>query len=43
MPPAVLARFLDVRATPEGWIFGVDRANELADLSRKVMSSWSGA
>jgi molybdopterin molybdotransferase len=43
MPPAVLERFLDVTATAEGWIFGVDRANELADLARKVMFPRSGA
>lgn len=38
MPPDLRARFLDVMATPEGWIFGVDRASELAELARKVIA-----
>ena len=36
MTPARRARFLDIPATPEGWIFGVDRAAELADLARSI-------
>jgi molybdopterin-guanine dinucleotide biosynthesis protein B len=36
MTPAQLAGFLDVPVTPEGWIFGVDREAELADLARRT-------
>jgi molybdopterin molybdotransferase len=36
MTAAQRSRFLDVPATPEGWIFGVDRAAELADLARSI-------
>jgi molybdopterin-guanine dinucleotide biosynthesis protein B len=36
MPPGRRAAFMDVTATPEGWIFGVDREGELADLARQT-------
>ncbi len=36
MAPAQLDAFLDVPATPEGWIFGVDRQTELADLASQI-------
>lgn len=36
MSPAQLDSFLDVTATPEGWIFGVDRERELADLASQI-------
>lgn len=38
MSPDRRAAFLDVTPAPEGWIFGVDRASELADLARKVIA-----
>jgi molybdopterin molybdotransferase len=37
MTPEQRAVFLDVAPTPEGWIFGVDRERELADLSRQTI------
>lgn len=37
MPKALRDRFLAVTAGPEGWIFGVDRADELADLARQTL------
>jgi molybdopterin molybdotransferase len=37
MTPEQRAAFLDVAATPEGWIFGVDREGELADLARQTI------
>lgn len=36
MTAAQRAHVLDVPATPEGWIFGVDRAAELADLAASI-------
>jgi molybdopterin molybdotransferase len=38
MTPEQRAAFLDVTATPEGWIFGVDRERELADLARQTVA-----
>jgi molybdopterin molybdotransferase len=39
--PAQRARFLNVPATPEGWIFGVDHEAELADLAETIALSES--
>jgi molybdopterin molybdotransferase len=38
MPAATLDSFLDLSASSEGWIFGVDRAAELADLARQTLA-----
>lgn len=38
MAPAQRGAFLDVTATPEGWIFGVDRERELSDLARQTLA-----
>lgn len=38
MPRQTRDAFLAAPATPEGWIFGVDRADELADLARQTIA-----